>query len=815
MNLASPLRPGAIQGYRRDKRTLILHCGEGYLAISVLSSNTVRVRFAPHGKFAPRRSWAVTPPDEEFPVTPFDMDDSPAAITLQTSLITVQVDRDSGGIVFTDAAGNVFCADEEGIQITPGDTLPSLFTPRLARRVACTKRIADGEHFFGFGERAGLLDKRGRQMLNWTTDPPWMHGPGTDPMYLAIPVVMAVRPGVCYGLFFNNTWRSRFSMGYDDSHTWVMEAEGGELDYYVVYGATPSIVSEGLAELLGTMSLPPRWSLGHHQSRWSYGWEADVRNLAATFRAHNIPCDGIHLDIDYMRGYRVFTWNKERFPDPKRLISDLRAQGFHVVTIIDPGVKIDPDYAVYREGLERAMFIREANGEVFHGYVWPDDAVFADFTRPDVREWWGDQHKALADQGVTGIWNDMNEPTAFELPFSEGILGPGKTISLDALQGSADEQTIHAEVHNLYGSGMCQATYEGLRRLMPDERPFVLTRSGFAGIQRWSACWMGDNTSWWEHLEMAMPQLMNMGLSGVPFVGTDVGGFFGNTHGELLVRWMQFATFMPFCRNHSAAHTHPQEPWAFGEEVERIYRDYVQLRYRLLPYLYSLFWEASQRGIPVLRPLLYRFPEDTVTYTLHDQVMLGEALMAAPIYRPGRTHREVYLPDGMWFDWWTEECIKGAVHILADAPLERMPIFVRAGAIIPMGPVLNYTDERPLDPLTLDLYPGDGTFTLYEDDGHTFAYEQGQFCITRFTLHLEESAPAVPAVLTLTIGARSGAYQPPRRRMIIQVHAADDSSLQIHPTASYDPDRRLLTIQVEDVADEQSMQFRIKQGISR
>jgi alpha-glucosidase len=399
----------------------------------------------------------------------------------------------------------------------------------------------------------------------------------------------------------------------------------------------------------------------------------------------------------------------------------------------------------------------------------------------------------------------MNEPTSFDRPFTEGI-GVVGTLPLDAVQGQADERTTHAETHNCYGQGMARATYEGLRKQRPDERPFVLTRSGFAGIQCWSACWMGDNSSMWEHLEMSMPQMMNMGLSGVPFVGTDIGGFFGHCSAELLARWIQFGIFSPFCRGHSCTGTAPQEPWVFGPQVETIYREYVQLRYRLLPYLYSLFWEATQQGTPVLRPLFYHFPDDPATYQLHDQVLFGPAFMAAPVYQPGRTHRAVYLPQGQWFDWWTDERISGPAHILADAPLERMPLYVRAGAIIPGGPAMAYTDEKPLEPLTLDLFPGSGAFTMYEDDGRTLAYQQGAFCTMHITMHLEESVTN-NQVLTLTIGARTGAYRPPQRRLVLRLHDIDERTSMRYPEAAYDSERRLLIFQFDDDGTERVMHF--------
>ncbi len=810
MTSLSDTVPGRLHAWQREGNALLCSCNaSSCLKITVLTAGMVRVRFSREQNFAPRRSWSVTYPDETFGDTPFTLHEDQQAVLLSTSRMHVRIERDPLRISCRDMQGRIFCADQGGIQVGPsGKSMPVVPSNKLndsEQRVACSKRIEADEHFYGFGERTGHLDKTGRHLLNWTTDPPHQHHPGTDPLYMAIPILLAVRPGLSYGVFFNNTWRSRFSLGYDTLDEWMMEAENGELDYYIVYGPTPAEVTEGMSMLLGRMPLPPRWSLGHHQSRWSYSPEQEVRNVAAEFRRRGIPCDAIHLDIDYMHGYRVFTWDSERFPDPAGLIGDLRAQGFRIVTIIDPGVKIDPDYPVYQAGVERGMFITHADGTIFQGYVWPDAAVFADYTRPEVREWWGDLHRRLVEQGVSGVWNDMNEPAVFDRPFSEGLSQVG-TVALEAEQGPENERTTHAEVHNLFGSGMAQACYEGLKRHMNNKRPFVLTRSGFAGIQRWGACWMGDNNSWWQHLEMSMPQLMNMGLSGVPFVATDVGGFFDHTTAELLVRWIQFGILSPMCRNHAAAETRMQEPWAFDARVESIYRDYVELRYRLMPYLYSLFWEASEHGSPVLRPLLYHFPDDVSTYELHDQVMFGPAMMAAPVYHPGRVSRAVYLPAGEWFDWWNDQCMTGPTHVLAHAPLERMPLYVRAGSIIPMGPVMNYTDERPLDPLTLELYPGDGSFTLYEDDGETFAYQQGAFCTTRFSLQRGQNAQGLPS-LTLTIGARTGDYRPAARQMVIRLHAAEAAMSNGHPGAHYDAEQRLLTLQFADDGTARTLHF--------
>jgi alpha-glucosidase len=750
------------------KPALFLYAEESAcVSVSALTPSLIRVRYAPGGQFAPRRSWDGAKADDEFAATAFMVDEQPETIVLRTSALNVRVEKSTGHIAFADLQGRVFAEDTEPVSVTDQG-------PRIV------KRIAAGEHFYGFGERAGLLEKTGRRYTNWTSDPPFGHDPGVDPMYMAIPVFLAVRPGLSYGVFFHNTFRSVFDVGHTHRETLVMEAEGGEADYYIAYGPRPAEVLRTLTDLLGRMPLPPRWALGHHQSRWGYKSAEEILALADEFRARDLPGDAFHLDIDYMRGYRVFTWDADRFPDPAGFISALRDRHFRAVTIIDPGVKADDDYAVYQQGIGNDFFIRKADGEVAHGYVWPDDSVFADFVRPEVRAWWGQLLRMLTDHGVSGIWNDMNEPVVFNKPFSEGGGGAG-TLPLDAVQGPDDERTTHAEVHNLYGLSMSRAAYEGLRALRPQARPFTLTRSAYAGIQRWSAGWMGDNNSWWEHLEMCLPQLMNMGLSGVAFVGVDIGGFFDNCTPELMARWSQIGALMPFCRNHACNGTALQEPWRFGPHVEGIYRSAMKLRYRLLPYLYSVFWEATQTGAPVWRPLFYHFPDDIVTYHLHDQVMVGPALMAAPVMRPGRTHRAVYLPAGEWFDWHTGERFTGPTHVLAPAPLEQMPLYAHAGSLVPLGPELRYTDEKPLSPLTLRVFPGEGEFALYEDDGHSLAYENGEWCLTRFTLWREG------ATWKLAM-RREGQHVPPKRSVIIEVVGGE-------------------TVSVEDDGQEKEVQF--------
>jgi alpha-glucosidase len=463
-------------------------------------------------------------------------------------------------------------------------------------------------------------------------------------------------------------------------------------------------------ELTGRISLPPLWALGNQQSKWGYMDAHQVRAIARGFRERDIPCDVIHLDIDHMDGYRVFTFDETRFPDPARFVAELEEDGFKIVCITDPGVKVDEDYGVYTSGRDRDLYCKTKRGSEYRNVVWPGLCAFPDFTNPEAREWWGDQQAPLVEAGVAGVWCDMDEPALF--------VPEQSTMPDDVVHPGGSEARYHKDVHNLYGSLMARAAREGLQRLRPDRRPFVITRAGYAGLQREALQWTGDNSSWWEHLWMSMPQLQNLGLSGVSFCGVDIGGFFGDCNGELLARWTEFGIFQPFCRNHSQKGTVPQEPWAFGEPWESICREMLQLRMRLLPYLYGLFDEAARTGAPILRPLLFEYPDDPVTYTADDEFLCGDALLVAPITRPGIEHRHVYLPEGTWFQWWTGERIDGPAHVLAHAPLGRPAVYARANAAIPMWPVIQHTGARP-EELTLRVFPGDEpvTRTLYEDGG--------------------------------------------------------------------------------------------------
>ncbi|MBW4561902.1 MAG: glycoside hydrolase family 31 protein [Mojavia pulchra JT2-VF2] len=754
---------GSVQAVNWSDRTINLECGNSHLKIIILAPNLIRVRLAPTGEFMHRRSWAVTLDDSEWAKVAFEVHETDTTVEIVTEQIRVCIQKQECRIACFDKANRPFAQDVDmGMGWRMGAT-------------AAWKQIAADEHFYGFGERTGFLDKLSQVKTNWTVDA-LDYDALTDEMYQAIPFFMALRPEVGYGIFFNTTFWSQFDIGAEKPGVWKMETRSGELDYYIIYGPEPAQILHTYTQLSGRMPLPPKWALGYHQCRWSYESEDVVRELAREFRQRRIPCDVIHLDIDYMRGYRVFTWSPKRFSNPAKLVSDLAEDGFKTVTIIDPGVKYEPeaDYHVFDQGIANDYFVRKADGQLFHGYVWPEKAVFPDFLRPDVRQWWGDLHKSLTDIGVAGIWNDMNEPAIDSRPFGDG--GEKIWFPLDAPQGGTGKQesreqgdgenfptssSTHLEVHNLYGLMMAKACAEGLQRHRSTERSFVLTRSGYAGIQRWSSVWMGDNHSLWEHLEMSLPMLCNMGLSGVAFVGCDIGGFAGNATAELFARWMQIGMLYPLMRGHSAMSTARHEPWVFGDRVENICREYINLRYQLLPYIYNLFWEAAKIGAPILRPLLYHFPKDSKTYTLYDQVLLGASLMAAPIYRPGVEYRAVYLPAGTWYDWWNGEKYEGPTHILTHAPLETMPLYVRGGAIIPMQAVTQYVDQSPLNQLRICIWPGNNEYSFFEDDGYTVEQNQN-YSLRTISVFTDDERTII------TIGAREGEWSP-QREVIIEL----------------------------------------------
>ncbi|CAN5614448.1 glycoside hydrolase family 31 protein [soil metagenome] len=696
--------------------------------VEYFGENVVRVRVAPTGTFERDFSYAFDP-GEKFAAPKMSISQTASTVTLTSS--------DGTRVMIQRSPFSVSVIDENGKPIIQSDPAHPAGFDRATGEVQTTMlRRSETETYYGFGEKAlAEMSRDGKFIVNWNTDT-FSYPIGTDPIYQSIPFFTALHDGRAYGLYFNNTFRTWFDMGARSPERYSFGASGGELDYFVFTGGkerSPKNILADYASLTGKTPLPPIWALGNQQSRWSYYPESRVREIAAGFRNNKIPADVIYLDIDYMDGFRVFTWSKERFPDPPKLISDLKKDGFQTVLIVDPGIKVDENYSVYKDGQRIGIFIKNADGTELHRDVWPSAAAFPDFTDPKAREWFGSQYKKNIDEGIAGFWNDMNEPGVFmndktEKP--EVLHHPQKTFAYDTPHKGDGLPDTHRRYHNVFGMQMARSTFEGLRKLAPEKRPFVLTRAGFAGIQRFSAVWTGDNYASWDHLALSIPMLTNLSVSGVPFVGCDVGGFNDRPSGELYARWMQAAALTPFLRSHSVGWVGNKEPWEYGDEFTAINRSTVELRYKFLPYLYTLFYQHETTGSPVMRPLWYEFPADKRTYLVADEYMAGGDVLVAPVVKEGVRSRPVYFPAGAaWVNWWTGERVEGGREQTITASLDRLLIFVRAGAVIPTQPVIQHTGEMPSVPVTLNVIAGIEpglvrTSTLYQDAGDGYSYRQ-------------------------------------------------------------------------------------------
>ena len=491
----------------------------------------------------------------------------------------------------------------------------------------------------------------------WNTDA-FGFQESTDPIYKTIPFFLAIDQGVSYGIFLDNTWRSSFDFGRGERLAYSFGSEGGPLDYYFIYGPEPKQVVEDYAWLTGTPPLPPLWSLGYQQSRYTYTPESRLREIADRLRKDNIPADALWLDIDFQDRNRPFTVDPKTFPDMPKLLADLKAQHFHTIAITDLHVAKAPDqgYAPYDTGLAGNHFVHNPDGSVFTGVVWPGPSVFPDFTQQQSRAWWGTNYKQFVADGFAGFWNDMNEPSVFD--------GPGKTMPLTTVHrieepGFVTRTATHAEIHNVYGMQNSRGTYEGVLKLDPNERPFVMTRASYAGGQRYAVTWTGDNSATWNHLRMSTTMLGNLGLSGFAFAGADVGGFANSPQPALLTKWLELAAFQPIDRDHSAKGTADHEPWVNGPHDEAVARKFIETRYRLLPYLYTVAEETSRTGVPMIRPLFLEFPHATtdghpVDLDAGGEFMFGPSLLIAPPAYPDTLDPySLNLPGEGWFDFWT------------------------------------------------------------------------------------------------------------------------------------------------------------------
>ena len=717
------LFPSKIISFKKDvDRLYFTTDNDVVLQLTIVRDSVLRFRYSTTGLFEKDFSYAIT----KYASTGYnelEISEDEERFMITTSKLICHVHKADLGVAIFDAQDNTLISqDEAGFHWEE-------YYEHGGNIVKMSKISHDGESFYGLGDKPQSLNLKGKKFENWVTDS-YAYSKDQDPLYKAIPFYTGLHNKKAYGIFFDNSFKSYFDFAQERRNVTSFWAQGGEMNYYFIYGPKMEDVVSIYTDLTGKPhQLPPLWTLGFHQCKWSYYPESKVKEITSKFRELKIPCDAIYLDIDYMDGFRCFTWNKEYFPDPKRMVKELADDGFKTVAIIDPGIKIDKEYSVFKEGLEKDYFCKRADGPYMKGKVWPGECYFPDYTKPEVRDWWSDLFKELIeDIGIKGVWNDMNEPAVMEVP--------NKTFPDDVRHDYDGNPCSHRKAHNVYGMQMARATYHGLKKFSYPKRPFVITRAAYSGTQRYTSTWTGDNVATWEHLWIANIQAQSLAMSGFSFVGSDIGGFAEQPKGELFARWIQLGVFHPFCRVHSSGDHGDQEPWSFDEEVTDIVRKFVEIRYQLLPYLYTAFWEYIQDGIPLIKSLVLFDQEDVHTHYRTDEFIYGDKILVCPINEANSKGRRMYFPKGRWYNFWTNKVVKGGKEAWVDADLDSMPIFIKEGAIIPKYPVMQYVDEKKIEELTLDVYYKEGkeVSKLFDDAHDGYDYTKGKYSLRTFKL---------------------------------------------------------------------------------
>ena len=688
------------------------------LQLYVINDYILRFRYSPDGYFPPDFSYGLS---DSYNTSPkiFTFEENKNAYLIRTAHLDCEVSKINMAVKIMDKSGDVLNEDEKGFHWEVNQKHGGYI-------VQMTKKVQNREVFYGLGDKPTDLNLKGKRFMNWGTDH-YGYSKNSDPLYKNIPVYYGLHDGKAYGIFFDNSFRSYFDFGSERNAATSFWAQGGEMNYYFIAGPSLLEVSERYTLLTGTPEMPPLWALGFQQCKWSYFPESNVMDVASKMRSLNIPCDAIYLDIDYMDGFRCFTWDLERFPDPKSMISRLKKIGFKTMVIIDPGIKIDKEYSVFQEGLEKGYFCRRPDGPFVVGKVWPGDCYFPDFTRAEVRDWWAGLYKELIeDLEVDGVWNDMNEPALFEVE--------SKTFPEDVMHDHDGHMCSHRKAHNVYGMQMARATAEGVKRFSGNKRSLIITRSGYAGMQRYSSVWTGDNIATWEHLWLADVQVQRLSISGVSFCGSDIGGFIGQPTGELFVRWIQLGIFHPFCRVHSSGDHGDQEPWSFGEKYTKLFRKAVELRYQLLPYIYTSFYHYHKKGTPMIRPIAFYDQEDSNNFDRDHEFLCGPDILVVPVMHDSAQSRRMYLPSGNWYNYWNKKLTEGKQELSVPINLDSFPCYIKAGAIIPHFPIQQYVGEKSIEEVRLNCYYLKGKYNSeWYDDAHDgMEYEENQFRLCKF-----------------------------------------------------------------------------------
>jgi alpha-glucosidase len=709
---------------------------EGNFRVLVYSDSIVRITASREATFEDFSYAVVATPEKP----EYSLHEASDTLTIDTQKLKVVVSKHPARFSFRTPTDEVINED---------DTFGIAFT---GEQVTSYKKLQEGERFIGLGEKTGPLDRRGFGYQNWNTDNFAYHS-GADPLYCSTPFYIGIHHGKMYGIFLDNSFKSFVNFGASNNRFSSISVENGEMNYYFMYGSSVGEIIQHYTHLTGRMPLPPLWSIGYQQCRYSYFPDKEVHNVSDTFREKDIPADVIVFDIHYMDAYKIFTWHKEHFSNPKALIDELKSKGFEVVVMCDPGIKTEAGYEPYEDGLKQDVFIKYPDGTAYTGQVWPGWCHFPDFTKPAARAWWKDKFKGYTSLGIHGYWNDMNEIATWgnQLP---------ENLEMD-FEGQHDTMR---RGRNLYGMQMARATYEGTKELLNGKRPFNLTRAGFSGIQRYAAVWTGDNVASDEHMMLGVRMLNSMGLAGMAFCGYDVGGFVGDANPKLFARWLSVGAFSPFFRGHSMVNSRDAEPWSFGEEVEEISRNYIKLRYRLMPYLYSNFYEATQTGMPVNRTLAINHPHDSKVYegNYQHQYLFGPNVLIAPV-ESYKDLLKVYLPETDWYHL-ADDRHYAAGETIVECPVDKLPVFVKASSILVMDGEPTVSTKQKSSVLEIHLYNGSqpSHFTRYEDDGETFAYETGAYCTQQISF--------TPQSKTLSLKKAVGAFASQYKKTKVYFH---------------------------------------------
>lgn len=708
---------GNLTTFKQTETGLLVETAQGQMQITVYATDIIRIRVV-QAKFDTDFSYAVSNPPQK---TKFEVTDETEKLTLRTELIRLEVSKNPVRLKFMDKDGEVLNEDE------------SYGTGWIGEQVTTYKKLQRYERFIGLGAKIGNLDKRGESYVNWNTDA-FMYNSQTDPLYSSFPFFIGILQKTEYGIFFDNTHKTTFNFGASNNSFASFSADSGEMNYYFIHNQSVRKIIESYTNLTGRMTLPPLWSLGFQQCRYSYFPDKEVLSIAKNFRERKIPIDVLYLDIHYMDNYKVFTWHPTGFAKPQEMLAELKNMGINVVVIIDPGIKEEKGYKAYEDGLQEDVFLKYPDGKPYTGAVWAGWSHFPDFTKPKTRTWWGKQFSGYVNDGITGFWNDMNEPSTW-----------GQRMP-DLVEFDYEGQpTSHRQGRNVFGMQMARSTYEGTRKLMNGKRPFILTRAGYSGVQRYSAMWTGDDTATDENMLLNVRMVNGLGLSGMQFVSYDIGGFINEPTKALFARWLTVGTFSPFMRVHTMYDNKSQEPWSFGESITNISKKFIQLRYNLLPYIYSNFYAATQTGLPIQRSMAVDYAHDITIYDtrFQNQYLFGDHLLIAPC-ESTQKFAKVYLPetkDG-WYHFYNDKKYKKG-EVIVDADLAQLPIFVKAGAVLPTQSDIQSTKEVGDKTLYLHVYAAENSyesteFVYYEDDGNTYGHEKGEFYKRKITYKHKE-----------------------------------------------------------------------------